>query len=359
MERAILIAKALKLQPWLLALAACGGPNAASSPSGAAIREPVARISGAARGDLDAPRAEFSAPRPLTGCLGRETPAPRASTEPSVTAAKLAPISAELPSSLAAPAFTLKQSCFAGACCPLAPPPAPADASPIALWEVELAANACAAADKDSGVEVLGVILSGRAEIREEQRSARSQREAGALSAFRAPGAGFEVHASKGARLLLAVVTRDGSPIAGRGPAKAWTSRPAPIAAFHFAERRDLAWAGGALHARLGLTPDDAAPVSLNLLRFSPRASVAPHQHTDEWECIAILEGAGDLARRYCPADPEIVTRLAAGDSVCIPPGLTHAFRGTGPAPFTAVQLYSPPGPEQRFEKLAAQARSD
>jgi hypothetical protein len=39
---------------------------------------------------------------------------------------------------------------------------------------------------------------------------------------------------------------------------------------------------------------------------------------------------------------------------VAVPSGVEHAFVPGGTRPFVAVQLYVPPGPEQRFRKLAA-----
>jgi quercetin dioxygenase-like cupin family protein len=107
-----------------------------------------------------------------------------------------------------------------------------------------------------------------------------------------------------------------------------------------------LAIAGGKGTARIlldrGLSSDAAAAVTR--LEFAAGAAVPPHQHEGAWELLYVVRGAGTLLA----GDARL--ELKAEQAVAIPPGLKHAFTVTSPDGFEAVQLYAPPGPEQRFK---------
>lgn len=82
---------------------------------------------------------------------------------------------------------------------------------------------------------------------------------------------------------------------------------------------------------------------SMGLLRFEQGASVPPHRHRESTEMLYILSGGG----RMIVAGQEF--EVKAGDVVSIPPATEHSFTATWKG--EAVQVYSPPGPEQRFLK--------
>jgi quercetin dioxygenase-like cupin family protein len=69
--------------------------------------------------------------------------------------------------------------------------------------------------------------------------------------------------------------------------------------------------------------------------------NVPPHAHASETELLYVESGGGMLALAG--------TNIAVTESsvVQVPPGLQHAFTGT----LTALQIYTPAGPEQRFKK--------
>ncbi len=45
--------------------------------------------------------------------------------------------------------------------------------------------------------------------------------------------------------------------------------------------------------------------------------------------------------------------KVVDGSIFAVPPATKHAFKAAGTDPTLAIQVYSPPGPEQRFKKLA------
>jgi len=48
--------------------------------------------------------------------------------------------------------------------------------------------------------------------------------------------------------------------------------------------------------------------------------------------------------------------KVAPGTIAMIAPGVPHAWKPSGSSPLIAVQMYWPPGPEQRFKKLAEES---
>jgi mannose-6-phosphate isomerase-like protein (cupin superfamily) len=84
----------------------------------------------------------------------------------------------------------------------------------------------------------------------------------------------------------------------------------------------------------------------------SKSAAVPQNVHEREWEILAILSGDGTLVRTVGGREDD--TPIAPGTFASIAPGVPHAYRPAGKSPLVAVQLFSPPGPEQRFKKLAS-----
>jgi len=82
----------------------------------------------------------------------------------------------------------------------------------------------------------------------------------------------------------------------------------------------------------------------LGRLTFSPGGAVAEHNHQASLEVVYILAGTGELV-----LDGKKST-VKAGDVIHVPVGMNHAFRNTGSETVDLIQIYSPPGPEERFK---------
>ena len=85
------------------------------------------------------------------------------------------------------------------------------------------------------------------------------------------------------------------------------------------------------------------APMAASILSLASGAKVPEHVHAKETEMLYILEGAGTMtiAGQDVAVTPTSVIQ--------IPPNTKHAFAAT--ANLRALQIYTPPGPEQRFKK--------
>jgi mannose-6-phosphate isomerase-like protein (cupin superfamily) len=114
----------------------------------------------------------------------------------------------------------------------------------------------------------------------------------------------------------------------------------------------DLAWGKGAYHARIGLAAEASPRASLGILKMSPDGVVPPHEHANEWEHMAILQGVGDFVQGT--GENEHTLHATSGVIFSVPPATRHTWRSAGSKEFLGIQLYTPPGPEQRFKKLAA-----
>lgn len=92
------------------------------------------------------------------------------------------------------------------------------------------------------------------------------------------------------------------------------------------------------------------AAASMSLLTITGGFDVAPHRHTSA-EILVVLEGQGTA---YDVRGPKRGVAVSAGDVLYIPAGKDHAFVHTGDAPFEALQVYAPGGPEGRFLGLGS-----
>jgi mannose-6-phosphate isomerase-like protein (cupin superfamily) len=111
----------------------------------------------------------------------------------------------------------------------------------------------------------------------------------------------------------------------------------------------DLAFFGGAMHAHLDLDDRAVAP-SVYLGRLAGPAAVPEHAHDTSWEILCALKAAGTFTLAARPQ------RLGDRTCIAVPPGVKHSWQPDPGGPsLVAVQLYAPPGPEQRFKKLAAE----
>jgi quercetin dioxygenase-like cupin family protein len=88
---------------------------------------------------------------------------------------------------------------------------------------------------------------------------------------------------------------------------------------------------------------DKAAPMAASILSLASGAKVPEHVHAKETEMLYILEGAGTMTI----AGQDVA--ITPTSVVQIPPNTKHAFAAS--ANVRALQIYTPPGPEQRFKK--------
>jgi mannose-6-phosphate isomerase-like protein (cupin superfamily) len=109
----------------------------------------------------------------------------------------------------------------------------------------------------------------------------------------------------------------------------------------------DLSFMGGAMHAQLDI--DDRDVASFYLGRLWGTAGVPEHAHDKSWEILCAVEAAGTFTSdgKQSP--------LAPRTCVAMPPGTKHSWTPDPGSNLVAVQMYAPPGPEQRFKKLAAE----
>jgi hypothetical protein len=110
---------------------------------------------------------------------------------------------------------------------------------------------------------------------------------------------------------------------------------------------RDLSFMHGTMHARLDLDDRNVAP-SFYFGRLSGTAAVPEHAHAGTWELLCAVEAAGTFTLSGTPS------RLDAHTCVTVPPDAKHSWQPDAGSTLTALQMYWPPGPEQRFKKLAA-----
>ncbi len=108
----------------------------------------------------------------------------------------------------------------------------------------------------------------------------------------------------------------------------------------------ELTWAKGAMHARLQVGEKQKSPYYLG--RLEGTSAVAEHAHKGTWEILAAVDAAGTLT--IDGHDLRVKPRTVA----LIPPDAKHAWKPDPGSSLRAVQIYFPPGPEQRFVALSA-----
>ncbi|MFT3765730.1 MAG: cupin domain-containing protein [Minicystis sp.] len=306
-------------------------------------------------------------PHPPAPAPSASAPVPTASA--SAPAPKPpAPIDATLPA--AAPgALERRAECGKKACTlthvvPDEVRPVLSDGAPAVIWEQVINERSSVVFPRDEVVEVMGVVLDGTVDITAMEMAPKATSVGGRWAGFRAPGGGVTINGAGGKAARVALVVATGKSLSahldqrdrpGAPPSWNWKTRPRRVMTFSFADRPDLAWGGGAYHARTGWDEDDKAAAVIDLIRFSANAGVAEHTHDREWEILALIEGEGALVRR--PASGEQRVEAKAGTILNIPAGVRHTWEPSGKAPLFAIQVYAPPGPEQRFKKLAAPAQ--
>jgi mannose-6-phosphate isomerase-like protein (cupin superfamily) len=225
-------------------------------------------------------------------------------------------------------------------------------ALPFFAWEQVLPPRIVLTFPKHVGLDLYIVLFEGEISIKADDIAGK-QKRLWRWNAGRVPGLGAMVESKEPTRAIFVLVANTPGGTMGKAAAVGgkvgWTTRPAPVTGVEIDKQPDLAWGGGAYHARVGFEQGSA---SLGTLMASKNAPVRQHVHDHEWEILAILSGEGALVRTV---DGKAVdTPVAPGTFLSIAPGVPHAYRPAGTSPVLAVQLYVPPGPEQRFKKLAA-----
>lgn len=124
-------------------------------------------------------------------------------------------------------------------------------------------------------------------------------------------------------------------------------SRPAPAkAVVRGTAAAKLDFAKGTMTARLDVGADKSPELYLG--RLEGTAAVPEHTHPKEWEILAAVEASGTFVLDGTEG------RLGPRQIVTVPPGAKHAWKPEPNAKLVAVQMYTPPGPEQRFVAVAA-----
>jgi hypothetical protein len=113
----------------------------------------------------------------------------------------------------------------------------------------------------------------------------------------------------------------------------------------------ELIFMGGTMHAHLDIDDPDVA--SFYLGRLAGTAGVPEHAHDRSWEVLCAIDASGVFTLDGADA------RLGPRTCISVAPGAKHSWKPDPGSNFVAVQMYFPPGPEQRFKKLAAEERRD
>lgn len=332
----------------LIALAACGGKGAATPESTPpAPTSPVSSAPSAASDTstaASAPSASAAPPAPST------PPEPMASALP-IDLGKSVP-----PFPHRAASTDKKVPVFARGAIPV--PDAVASqidpSLPFFAWEQVLSPAVVMTFPKQAGLDLYIALFDGEVSVKAGDIAGK-QKRLWRWNAARVPGLGAMVECKEPTRAIFVLVARTPGSTLGQagalGPKANWSTRPAPVTSVEIDKQPDLAWGGGAYHARIGFEDGSA---SLGALMTSKNAAVPQNVHDHEWEILAILSGDGTLVRMTGGKEDD--TPVAPGTFASIPPGVPHAYRPAGTSPMVAIQLFSPPGPEQRFKKLAAPA---
>jgi mannose-6-phosphate isomerase-like protein (cupin superfamily) len=225
-------------------------------------------------------------------------------------------------------------------------------AAPFFAWEQVCSPRVVLSFPKHAALDLYVVLFDGEVSIKADDIAGK-QKRLWRWNAARVPGLGAMVECKEPTRAIFVLVSNTPGGTLGQAAASGqkagWTRRPAPVTSVEFDRQPDLAWGGGAYHARLGFEDGSA---SLGTLMASKNAPVPQNVHEHEWEVLAILSGDGTLVRTVDGREDD--TPIAPGTFASIAPGVTHAYRPAGTSPLVAVQLFLPPGPEQRFKKLAS-----
>lgn len=217
------------------------------------------------------------------------------------------------------------------------------------MWEHEISKGSKLVVPATPNASVVLVLLSGSVEWEKDATDRVAPAFSQPLDGVSFYERRFSFKAKEDTRVLVVGVDH---PESMRG------AKPPPsdgrASTFTLAGGTNLAWADNSFGARIAVEQDpilQRAVASVTFLGIGSPTGVAAHVHENEWEMLAILSGAGTMSLGKGTEAKRIEVR--PGSLVAIPKGTLHAFVPTE-LPVTAIQLYTPPGPEQRFKKLAA-----
>lgn len=127
--------------------------------------------------------------------------------------------------------------------------------------------------------------------------------------------------------------------------------KPGAEVAFRRAKQApELSWGPGrAMHAHLDVGRDISP--NLYLGRLSGTLGVPEHTHETSIEILASVKASGTFTLAGQPQ------HLGPRQIVTVPKNTVHAWKPDPGSELVAIQMYLPPGPEQRFVKLDADAR--
>ena len=237
--------------------------------------------------------------------------------------------------------------------------------APVAVWQERLRPRVKLDFPRTKGVGMFGVVLQGVVTA-----AASEGGKLGAMKtwgAFHAPGAGLSLTAdSAGAAVVMVAYPLEGelrhrlAALRKSDKAVYWEKRPGEFVIEDLERIERQTWADGAAHAWLGFERDRSPHAYLGLLLLGADVPVGDHAHDDTWEVLVPLRADGRLvlSGEGVPKDADApdAVEVRPGQVVTMPPGVHHAFKPGGTEPLLAVQLFVPPGPEQRFRKLSQKA---
>jgi mannose-6-phosphate isomerase-like protein (cupin superfamily) len=209
--------------------------------------------------------------------------------------------------------------------------PAPSDApSPIVARFVDLSAKAPETVTFRACEQYFVAVARGKAKVAGEALAVNDVLVASGAGSFDVTGDGLALIAS----------------------ARPNTCEPVTEKAIHKtvvrgAKTAALTFAGGKMQAHLDV--ESAVSQLAYFGRLEGTAPVAEHAHDGSWEVLCAVTGAGTFTLNGAEQ------RLAAKQIVVVPPGTKHAWKPDDGVKLVAFQMYAPPGPEQRFKKLAAE----
>jgi mannose-6-phosphate isomerase-like protein (cupin superfamily) len=228
--------------------------------------------------------------------------------------------------------------------------------APVFMFEVVMPPKVSMLIPRHAGVDLYGLLLDGEVSVLADDIKEK-QKRAWKHNGFRAPGSGVNIYSKEPTRMILAfVVAGTSGTLAeqidkfGKDKSITWGKRSSPVTSFELSAKQPVSWGGGAYHARLAYEAggEGNPPASMTFLQMSKNAPVVEHTHDKEWEFLAIVDGEGELNKKSGGK-----TAINGSTFASINPGNAHSFKPAGTKPMVAIQMYWPPGPEQRFKKLA------
>lgn len=231
---------------------------------------------------------------------------------------------------------------------------------PVSGWVQVIRPGATLIQPRRTAVDLLGVVLAGTAQLRKTEAPAAAPERATPWTAFVLPEGGAHLRADGNApvAIFLTVATANASSIGDVVTGSAPRSRGGYVLR-PFDSVEDLAWGHGAMHARIGFEAAQSPHASLGVLIASDNAPVAEHAHPGTWEMLTALSASGRLhipAQQVEGVSDAMAARertVTGGTIAYVPAGVRHGWEPDGTHPLIAIQVYSPPGPEQRFRALA------